>query len=113
MNSDTNTLRIIIPREPDFELPKCIICLNESPITTVYSGSCACHPHIHEQCLAVWFTENPGVCPICRTKYSTDIVVIPQIREYNRYYLCLSLFCFFACVLPFALIIFIAIYKGH
>ena len=112
MSSD-NVLRIIIPREPDYELPKCIICLNDAPITTVYSGSCACHPHIHEQCLAQWFTENPGVCPICRTKYTTDIIVRPQLRGNNRYYVCVSLFCFFLCVMPFAVIVFIAIFKSH
>ena len=90
----SNTLRIIIPREPDSELPKCIICLSDDPITTIYSGSCTCHPHIHEQCLASWFTENPGVCPICRIKHINEIVARPEFRENTRYYLCVSLFCF-------------------
>lgn len=114
MNLDnTSTLRIIIPREPEYEFPKCIICLNDAPIITTYSGSCACHPHIHEQCLAQWFAENPEVCPICRIKYSTDIVVIPQQRENIRYHLCACLFCCFICTLPFAVIVFIAIFKGN
>lgn len=116
MNSDTTTLRIIIPREPDFELPKCIICLNDAPITTTYSGSCACHPHIHEQCLTQWFAENPGVCPICRKKYitdnTTDILVVPQQRENIRHQVCACVFCCFICTLPFTVIVFIAIFKG-
>ena len=105
-----NTLRIIIQQS---ELPKCIICLSDTPTTTIYSSSCACHPHIHEQCLALWITENPGVCPICRTKYTTDIVVIPQIRENIRCHLCACLFCTIMCITPFAVIIFLIVFKAH
>ena len=98
-----NTIRSIILES---ELPKCIICLSDTPITTTYSGVCTCHPHIHEQCLESWFRENPGVCPICR-------IVRVQTRDtriYNRYS---CLFCTIMCVTPFAVIIFLILFKAH
>jgi len=45
----------------------CIFCLTSENVM-VYSGSCACRPSIHVECLSAWFETN-ATCPICRQVY--------------------------------------------
>ena len=53
----------------------CIICLQNSPDTITFNGSCQCRPPVHTYCLAKWLVTNHNTCPICRTKYGARVAV--------------------------------------
>lgn len=108
-----DSLKIIISN-PNITTPTCIICLLDTPTLITYSGNCNCHPQIHEQCLGQWFIENSNTCPICRHKSESRMVIVNEYHQQRptRIYMCCCL-CFFSiCIIPFAIIIFISIFKN-
>jgi len=90
-------------------LNTCIICLADTPVTVTYSGSCNCKPKLHELCLQKWIQENSDVCPICRK--SNNVLVLAVNNRNIRPYFCCCLCLFGLCIAPFAVLVFIAIYK--
>lgn len=106
--SDKNDTIIPIPA------PTCIICLSDTPGIITYSGDCDCRPQIHEDCLAQWLIENTNVCPICRKIYNESTkYIIPDNRPQRptTMYICCCLCFFCVCIMPFAVIVFVAIYN--
>lgn len=89
-------------------LNTCIICMSDNPETIAYSGTCNCHPNLHEECFKKWVQENTSVCPICR-KSNNVVIPINQRNLRNYFFCCLCFFCI--CVLPFTVIVFVSIYK--
>ena len=57
------------------ECATCIICLQNSPETIIFNGSCNCRPPIHSTCLAKWVVANRNTCPICRVKFTAKTTV--------------------------------------
>lgn len=52
----------------------CLICLDVEPPPLDKSFPCGCRGPFHDPCLAVWFLEKEGVCPICRVCSCCGIV---------------------------------------
>lgn len=113
-----NTLKIAISDSDativSVSAPTCIICLLDTPIMITYSGNCECHPQIHEQCLEQWFTENSNACPICRKLYNEHATTILPVYRRQRptdAYVCCCLCFFCVCMLPFAIVVLVVIFK--
>ena len=64
-----NPLHIIEPQST------CLICLEETSYSRLYTFPCNCKGHFHNECLQTWFTTHRfRECPLCRKQIPTALV---------------------------------------